>query len=241
MFLVEVGFSQVLDKRMKKLFSLIFIGILTACGDSEEPMAFDSGYDYYPTSSGAERIYDVEEINFDLFGPDTSRYFLREYISDSILSDQVSITYVLKREKRTSELEEWESDSLWSVRKTESYVIVTENNLPLVKLSFPVSEGRTWDGNAFNSLQEEGYRYETVSQESVDSLFTSNEVIRVVISDVEKNLVSQDQRSEVYAKGIGLVEKNYIAINFCTVDCDSVGQVQSGRILNQVLVEYVEN
>ncbi|MFT6867377.1 MAG: hypothetical protein ACJA08_002219 [Cyclobacteriaceae bacterium] len=224
---------------MKKLFSILLLATLVSCGDESEPESFDSGFDYYPKSNRVERIYDVTAISFDLLGSETSNYQLKEYVFDSIITSSGLVTYVLKRETRTNESEVWESDSLWTFRFTDSQLILTENNVPYVKLTFPVYDGQTWDGNAYNSQSSQIYSLENISQ-SVPNVPLDTPMIKLVISDIPANLVSQDQRYEIYAKGIGLIEKNYIVLNFCTTNCDNIGQVQSGRILHERLLEYVE-
>jgi hypothetical protein len=60
----------------------------------------------------------------------------------------------------------------------------------------------------------------------------------VIISDLPPNIVNQNEQSEVYGKGIGLIEKKSVILNFCTIDCDSVGQIESGRFSFYKLVDY---
>ncbi|MFY0600563.1 MAG: hypothetical protein JXR03_12905 [Cyclobacteriaceae bacterium] len=225
---------------MKKLYSFLVILFAVSCGSDDSVKVVDLGYDFYPVNTIYERVYEVMEISYDLFGPDTTHYQLREFASDSILSDFDATTYVLSRETRLDETSDWELDSLWSLRLHPNYLVIVENNVPFVKLSFPVAEGRSWNGNAFNTRSSVNYSYEELSEWISDSQIIPNELIKVVIADVPANLVSQDQRFEVYSKGLGLIEKNYITRSFCTVNCDSVGQVQSGRILYQYLIDYVE-
>ena len=219
------------------VFLVFLLTFTTSCNTSKEVGPETVGYDFYPLAVGDYRIYDVEEINYLITGFDTAVYQLREIITDSIPSiDQT--TYLLRRDIRQNELDDWESDSVWAVTKTSNYLSITENNIPFIKLTFPVKQGKEWDGNSLNSRAEQIYYYEPIDTLLVDSL-TLNDQIRVVIEDVEENVTGVDLRSEAYVQGIGLVEKNYLTQKKCTSsDCGpDLGEVIAGRALRQTLIE----
>lgn len=196
----------------------------------------DLGVDFYPIYKDSARVYQVEETLYNLVGAETNFYQLRGSISDSLVSSSGEITYILQREKRNTANDPWRVDSLWSVRKTDRLLVITENNVPLVKLTFPAKEGAEWDGNAFNTHGYQEYYYEGVETEKLKSEAYSNDLIKVVIADEPQNLVRRDERYEVYEKGVGLLEKNYITLEYCTKDCESTEQIISGRILYQYLI-----
>lgn len=206
-----------------------------SCNEAKEIEPTSLGYDFYPIAIGQYRIYEVEEIEYKLIGFDTSYYQLRETIFDSLLSgDQTK--YLIRRDKRDTALEDWETDSVWSVTQTSNYLSVTENNVPFMKLTFPVQLGREWNGNSLNTRFETTYYYEELFEALIDTITVADH-IRLIIEDVAQNIVSQDERSEVYARGIGLVQKDYLTLQFCTVNCGELGEIQGGRFLSQVLVE----
>ncbi|WP_420578375.1 hypothetical protein [Ekhidna sp.] len=219
------------------VFILLFALFFSSCNSSKEVGPETVGYDFYPLAVGDYRIYDVEEIKYLITGFDTSVYQLREIIIDSIPSNDQTI-YLLRRDIRTNEMDAWESDSLWTVTRTSNYLSITENNIPFIKLTFPVKEGKEWDGNSLNSRSELSYYYQPVETNNIDSL-SLDDHIRVIIEDIEENVTGVDLRSEVYAKGIGLVEKDYLTQKKCTSsDCGpDLGEVIAGRSLKQVLIE----
>ena len=223
---------------MRKGFLLILASTLTlACNESKDVGPDTLGLDFYPLNVGQYRIYDVEEIRYLITGFDTATYQLRETIFDSIPSlDQT--TYLLRRDIRTDAMSDWESDSVWSVTLTSTYLSITENNIPLMKLTFPVTAGREWDGNSLNSRSERTYYYQSLTSQLIDSVNLEDHM-RMVIEDVEENVTGVDLRSEVYVKGVGLVEKDYLTQTKCTSsDCGSdLGEVIDGRSLRQVLIE----
>ncbi len=208
---------------------------MISCNESIVPTKEALGKDYYPVSIGQYRVYDVQEINYKLTGFDTSFYQLRETIFDSLVSqDQVS--YLIRRDKRTNALEQWSSDSVWTASVTQNYLAISENNVPFMKLTFPVKIGKEWDGNSLNSKAATTYYYTSVDEQLVDSVSLDNH-IRLIVEDIAPNIVNQDERSEIYVRGIGLVQKHYMTLQFCTVDCNELGEIEAGRFLNQVLIE----
>ncbi|NQZ78927.1 MAG: hypothetical protein HRT61_22840 [Ekhidna sp.] len=220
------------------ILSLVITCFLSfGCNEEKEIGPEVLGYDFYPLELGQYRIYDVEEIKYLVSGFDTANFQLRETIFDSMQSTN-QVTYLLRRDIRNSPSEEWVSDSVWTVSNRTNYLAITENNVPFIKLTFPTNIGRTWDGNSLNSKGELTYYYETVQESLIDSIQSSDH-IRVVIEDVEENVTGVDLRSEVYVRGIGLVEKDYLTQEKCTASgCGAeLGEVIAGRLLKQTLIE----
>jgi hypothetical protein len=222
---------------MTRQFSILLCVLFFGCGSPDE-FTLDLGLDYFPISTKDYRIYQVEETIYNFVGSETKNYQLRESITDSLISDSGEINYVLMREIRSDASENWKVDSLWSVRKTDKVVVINENNVPFMKLSFPIKVGESWNGNAYNEREEKNYLFAKTNLGQLSTNVTLGEVITVVLADVPKNLVRIDQRYEVYARGIGLVEKNYNSIEYCTKDCDATEQIIGGRVLKQFLISY---
>lgn len=217
---------------------LVFVGLLVAsCDETKEIGPERLGYEFYPIKTGQYRIYEVEEVDFKITGFDTLTYQLRETIYDSIESiDQV--TYLIRRDTRNTQADEWQSVAVWSVTQVRTYLSVTENGMPYMKLTFPVDVGNEWNGNSLNSDSEQTYYYQSVEQSLIDTIATEDH-IRVVIEDIVPNVTGVDLRNEVYAKGIGLVEKDYLTQETCTASScgDALGEVVAGRSLKQILIE----
>ncbi|XOV95060.1 MAG: hypothetical protein ACFHWX_10185 [Bacteroidota bacterium] len=214
-------------------WSFVLVLLLFACEDQFQAQVTDFGYDYFPLEVGSYKIYEVMMVTFDAQGPDTSRYQLKTTITESSGGDY----YLLRRETRSDEGEEWNISDVWTLRRDQYIAVATEENLPLVKMTFPVVINRQWNGNALNVLGVGNYQFVEASSAIYDDLIGDAGKIQVQIADVPQNLVNQDQRFEVYAKGVGLVEKNYIILNFCTSNCGS-NEVDSGIIIEQVLIAY---
>ncbi len=222
-----------------RILVTILIGIsFLGCNKESDLSPIEGDFDFYPMEIGQYRTYWVEEIKFSLLDPDTSRYMLREVIADSIMNGNGVVKYLINRYVAVDSIN-FELDSVWSVHKIAQSVIVTENNVPYVKLIQPVNLSVNWNGNAFNTLTDRTYYFQSAGEvENVRVDLSSTELIDVIIEDIPANLVNQDERRETFAKGIGLVQKDYVTLGFCTLDCNSAGEIQSGRILRQWLFEY---
>ncbi len=219
--------------QIRSLFLVIIIALIAgACSSDEEVSVVDYGYEYFPLEIGQYRHYDVTEIIYTSQGGDTSVYQLREYIIDTIHGG-AEVTFLIERSKRSNGQNAWQVDSVWSARRTNDHAVVIENNVPLLKVSFPVQDSLTWNGNSFNSKDPDQYQMFLLPSDT-----SANELLQVTISDIPENLVLQDQRYEYYMKSIGLIEKDYVTLNFCTTGCEFTGQILSGRILKQKIFEY---
>ncbi|MEQ8240561.1 MAG: hypothetical protein RIA69_15180 [Cyclobacteriaceae bacterium] len=218
---------------------LIWVVLLLnfSCGEEAPELTFEEVTAYYPVSVDFYRTYAVQEITYNFNNADTTNYYLKEEIVDSILSSTGQLTYVLEQSTRIDSTDLWEVDSIYTVRFQNRGLVVIENNIAYQKLAFPMIEGTEWDGNAFNGQSSQTYYYQKFDGNS-SSLFANETSVKVIIEDIPRSFFSQDERFEIYTRDVGLVEKNYITLNFCT-DCNGAeGFVNSGSILQQRLIAY---
>lgn len=222
---------------MLRKVTIVFYLCFTSCEESKVIGPETVGYDYYPIKFGQYRIYDVQEIKYGIIKFDTVNYQLKETIFDSIHSND-QVTYLIRRDKRVDEAKEWVVDSLWTLFKSTTFLAITENNIPLMKLTFPVKAGRSWDGNRLNNRDTLNYYYQSLSSSVIDTIEASDH-IQVIIKNDPQTSKGIDRRSEVYVRGIGLVSKDYLTqINCTSTSCGAnLGKVQRGRSLSQVLIE----
>ncbi len=213
-------------------FSLLSIMFISSCS-SDEPgvTTTDFGFEFFPLQVGNFREYEVLEVNFLTAGPDSNRFFLRESITDSIVSEQI-VNYILERAIRENSSDPWVVDSVWTTRRTNREAIQVENNIPIVKIEFPVIQDGTWDANAFNNRGEMIYTSQFIDSDTIDN------TLQVIIADIEANFVLQDQRNEFYARGIGLINRDFINVRFDQDDTNPIRRIESGRVLDQRLIRY---
>ena len=219
---------------------LLFAPILVlGCNELLPPDSERLGYDYFPLAASDYRLYQVQEINYNLDGSiDTINYQLREIITDeSVKGDETS--FRLDRYRRTIEADPWVIDSVWSARINTYQAIVVENNVPIIKLSFPVKEDKSWDGNAMNAREFDefeminvGLTYQIDDKEYPNSL----EMLKEFFQDPAQ-ITKDDIQLEVYSKDIGLIYSLDIYKIYCSpIDC-SEPSIDEGKIVEQKLLE----
>ncbi len=226
----------------KVWFIALFFGSLAACTSSEvAPDPTRLGHDYFPMKVGSYRIYDMDETNYALIGPEHRVYQLRERVMDSTIVSSDEIRYTLHRETREDSTQAWSLDSVWTARVDIHRAIVTENNVAFVKLVFPIENELEWDGNAYNARSIELYNFLNSPADTTlyDELYS--ELWTVVQRDDGENFLGRDDRYEIYARNVGLIVKSVHVWEYCQQDCSSENQIVAGRDLTQVLIEYGED
>ncbi|MCP4459867.1 MAG: hypothetical protein GY816_17870 [Cytophagales bacterium] len=221
---------------MQKRNWLLLFSILMMFSCTKESETLPLGQDYFPIAIGDYRMYDVTETTYVDKVETIETYQLRESFYDLIESGNET-TFLMRIERRETDQDNWLSVENIAILQTASNLEYKEQNMTFVKMSFPVIVNRVWDGNAQNQDFEQLYHYEELG--SSDYTFENSDHIKVIISDLPANIVAQDERFETYAQDVGLVERNFIEIGFCTVNCDGeVNIPEDGRILIQRLIEY---
>lgn len=212
---------------------------LASCDSTVDPDLLEPGYAFFPTEPGSYREYAVVEINYRNTGEiDTLRFLLREETGqpDTIAGD---VIFPLRRLSRADSTVTWELDSVWSFRRTATQAVQTENNQPFVKLVFPVEEGKTWDGNAFNTRDAEQYEMVNLNQGFNQNSLSFARTVTVIQDDLNDPITGQNLRSEIFAENVGLVTRESSILEFCT-DPDCLGQqiIEIGRTYQQRLYAY---
>lgn len=224
---------------MRYTFLYVLISLFAfSCKEEKSELALDMGFDYFPIVTGMYKTYEVLDIRYSP-AADSSRFYLKEVFGDSLQSADGTIKYFINRFVSTDK-EQWELDSVWSVYRYQQSVVVTENNVSFIKLTFPVEIGANWNGNASNTYSDAEYFYESGDSFSLsDTAFSAENSVKLVISEVPENLTGKDFRYETYIRGIGLVQKDYEVFEYCTAtSCGEIGSVKRGRILKQDLIDY---
>ena len=218
---------------------------LLGCGE-DEGVKQSSDAAYFPLRKGFYQVYDVQETNYiNIDDSETFLYQLKTEVVDSFINQQGGYTYTIHRSKRTTGSDPWEFVNIWSVRLTTANVVVSEENTPFVKIAFPATTNRTWDGNALNSLPSDDYAlvkigksYELASGETV------NDYIQIVQEDEEDPIIFLNKQQEFYVRNIGLVKREITDVTYCTVEGQCIigdRVIDHGTIYVQTLIDYGQN
>lgn len=231
---------------MKKLTSFFFsILLLASCAEEVievDADALNAGKEYFPLKAGSYVEYSVNQVlHKELVDDEFQNFFLRQEVASVDTSGQYPI-YRLEISTKTKLTNEWVLDSVWTVRDEGSRLVQVENNVPFVKLIFPVQESLEWDGNRYNTLSIEEYEAINLNQpydlgmESFDNTLT-------IIQKDNYTLIDKDSRMEVYAAGVGLIYKKkelFKYINDSQSPFYAKDSIIGGIFYEQALIGYGE-
>lgn len=205
---------------------------------------------YFPLQVGYYQIYQVSETDINRIDCSTAlsatNYQLKVLIFDSVKNSLGSYNYLIHRYTRPDSTQTWTILDSWSAYENANQVIVTESNVPFVKLVFPLVNNEQWNGNAYNDNGEEDYAMNHVGQPyTLNNGKKFSNTVNVVQSDNQDFIVYQDKRIEVYAASVGLIYKETTQLTYFQNSCGSSNTCclgtqdpKSGIIYTQQLLSY---
>ncbi len=193
---------------------LFLLVICYSCGtDSITVTPFTENI--FPLEKNRFRISLVIDTTFDVQGPVVDQYYKKEQTGDT-LTDLLGRT-VYKLETFRSELEDglafnFQPDRVWTqFLDTDSngnrFAERIEENKRFLVLKYPIFPRVRWNGNLFNNLPPETYRYQTIDTTVVVGNNTFNNCVLVVQQADTNNLISFKFAYEIFAPNIGRIKK----------------------------------
>ena len=197
-----------------KILILLFTFAIISCEKDDSNNIENIDYSYYPITVGNYLIYDITEINIDkpLEIYDTTEYQLKEIVESEYIGLSGKTEYRLERYIRLNETSSWQIYDIWIVYIDNNIVVKVEENISYVKMTFPVVDENSWNGNSFNTLDKTDYTITGINySDSINSNYLDS-LLRVEQIN-EESLIDKKEFYEVYMKNVGLVEKFEININ----------------------------
>jgi len=237
--------------------SLIFT-LFAACSKSTfEETNLEMGYEYFPLEIGKYKIYQVDSVIYDTTGSGVtitnSTSFIQEKTVDTLLDNIGRVNYKIERFWRKAANEPWQLQDVWLTNRTDQTAERVEENLRFIKMVFPLTAGRSWDGNVFidktSNISVAGetieifknWQYEIVSVGEMATVgdTTYDEVAEIIQADSE-NFIELRSSREQYAKGLGLIYRKMRILDTQRIDENEPweSKAQKGFILTQWLLEY---
>jgi hypothetical protein len=228
---------------------LILLAVIAGCA-SEDPVDPDSGFNYFPLKTGMSWVYLVEEVTINQGQESIATYELQVTVTDSSRNSSGGYVYILNRATRTSENTLWQTLDTWSATRLNNQMTQNEGNIVYVKMIFPPSDGLKWNGNEYNNLPNNGNLFNGSESEfymvtdfdqsiSLETGLEYPKTMKVIQNDFTDAIVGRDERSEIYARNIGLIEKEVIQLEYCTTPgCLGQQKVDKGVIYRQTLKAY---
>ncbi|GAB4126115.1 MAG: hypothetical protein OHK0045_01670 [Raineya sp.] len=209
-----------------------------ACNRTIEPDNKRLGYVYFPLEIGNYVVYEVEEKNYTILDSNRVFYQLKEIVVDTFTNLSGQKQFVLERYRRNNELESWQIDSVWSALRTGSQAIKFENNIPYVKLVFPVERGSAWNGNAYNDKGENLFRISELRRSRRYGDIQLPNTVKVLMGN-DSSLVTQVKREEIFAENIGMVFMERINVRFKS-EPENLGKglIESGKIEKFTIIDF---
>lgn len=221
---------------MKRAISIVCVSvllILAGCSKKDNSFGAQALIDYTNLQKGKYITYRLDSTTFINFGQkDTvTHYQAKDLISDPYTdnlgrSGWTVVRYL--RDTASTREADWQPTMTYVIIPTRSTLEVIENNMRFQKLKLPISDGFNWKGNSYIDTRSaysevpffDGWDYtyanlytpfNVFGNKMVDSTITVNERDELLGNPADKNSYSERTFStETYAKGIGLVYRNFL-------------------------------
>ncbi len=213
----------------------LIAGLLLARCSKKDSYTNDQPTVYTNFAVGKFITYRLDSLYYVNFGQkDTTVKYQAKDVVDAAITDNSGRPSwrIIRYLNDTTASGTWKPDITYLVTASANTLEVVENNLRFIKLKSPFSEGYTWKGNSYINTQSPGnpntdpnyyylenwdYTYANVDQPypafstSVENTVTVNQ--RDEILGTPDNVDAYSERNfsqEVYAKGVGLIYKNFV-------------------------------
>ena len=248
-----------MNKSFKILLGIaLLVTLFAACSKSTfEETNLEMGYEYFPLELGKYKIYQVDSVVYDTTGSGVtitnSSSYIQEEIVDTLLDNSGRLNYKIERSWRRETGDVWQLQDVWLTNRSDETAERIEENLRFIKMVFPLSVGKTWDGNIFidqtTNISVAGetieifknwlYEVASIGEMATVGSNTYDEVAEIIQADSE-NFIELRSSREQYAKGVGMVYRKMSILDTQRIDENEPweSKAQKGFILTQWLLEH---
>ena len=225
---------------MKKLIPFVAcIMFFAACKKESEELDIIPISDYAPLKAGKYITYSLDSLVYTNFGAvEAHRFYEVKYLTADSLTDLLGRkAFRIVRYLRKLPNGLFNPDNTFLAVNTGTKYEFTENNLRYLKLVQPIKNDGTWKGNSAIDVSSLGtdlqylfdwdYTYANVGQAKTVGTFNLantvtvnqiNESVNLPVippgSPNSTNIASKDYSQEIYAKGIGMVRREFLHFEY---------------------------
>ncbi|MEO7802267.1 MAG: hypothetical protein ABIR81_09715 [Ginsengibacter sp.] len=217
--------------KLQALLITALVFCFVSCKKSTETVEALPAAAYYPLDTGKYISYRLDSTLFINFGErDTViSYDVMDKVDAKFIDNAGRPAFRILRSIRTDASQQWQANNTFMAVYGEKGVELIENNLRFLKLVDPVKTGFSWKGNSYvetgsftsdvNYLGGWNYAYDSVNVPLMIGAQIIDSTIKIVQAD---EFFGDDPSSgfavyseknysiEKYAKGIGLVFKDFL-------------------------------
>lgn len=206
--------------------------LLWSCKKQTEKLNLSTLNNYYPIEVGRTWTYRLDSTISPSFGTslEVVSYLAKDSIESSFMDNEGRNSFrVYRFTTDTLQTQPWQYKSTYFITfKQNSVEVVDDNNLRFIKLVEPITENTTWKGNAYidtrsgyspvTYLDNWNYTYMNIDAPFTTIKGTIDSTVTVLQDDetipegdFDPNYYKQRNYSvEVYAKGVGLIYKEFL-------------------------------
>jgi hypothetical protein len=143
------------------LAGLISVSFSACKRTADDKYKTDPSKGYFPVRLGHYVVYNVDSTIWNDFDctKRTVSFQLRSTIADSFVDNQGRKSYRVENMVRESDTTSWKFYNVNYLTPTSSSIEMVENNLRFIKLTFPIIEGNSWNGNAKIATDDQDLQY----------------------------------------------------------------------------------
>ena len=220
-------------------FSLFII----SCKKQTEIFNTASVNDYYPLQVGKYITYNLDSTLFINFGEKDTviSYQVQDKVDAAVTDNLGRKAYRIIRYIRKNSSDDWSPNNTFMAVPTDNSVEYVENNLRYLKLQLPITQDFSWKGNSYIDtyslasvlayMDDWDYIYDSVNVPLTINSLSFDSTIKVSERDDSLNIPITSETSiadrnysvEKYAKGVGLIYREFLHWEYQGCTCPEHG------------------
>lgn len=200
------------NQRLISGILLVMVSFFVSCKEETKTIK-ENGKNYYPLSVGSFYIYDIDSFLYDGINKriDTSSQVIRDFVKEFLIDSAGNEVFRIERSVLVDSVY-WNSYLSYTASIHSLSVQSFMHNSREVRLSFPITEFKTWDGNLYNNKPLEEYYYLDIQEPFIIGDSTYENTVTVLQKEFYEpkpplQPLFDIYKKEVFAKDIGMIYK----------------------------------